>query len=106
MKPLERLHQEQQRLKDEIQKKETRISERFKHLEENFGSMALYSVLPISSGQKEKMSGIFDKLNKAVSSVIPIKISEEKKEKYGNIIKVAEMVASGLAYKYLTRMWK
>ncbi len=103
MKPLDRIRNKKQILSKDIKVREERLSGEIKYLEANFGKMALESVLPFSTGQIEKASGIFNTINDTVLKVLPSSVSDEKKQKYASVMKSAEMLVAGLTYKYITR---
>jgi hypothetical protein len=105
MKPLDRLRAEQSRAKAEMKIRETRISEKLDYLEDNFGKMAIHSVLPFSSEQIQKAGNILNPVNNFIEKLIPSSISDEKREKYKSIIKTVEMAAAGLAYKYIRKFF-
>ena len=103
MKPLEKLHIEQARLKTEIQMREKDLTEKLKFLENNLGKMAINSFLPFNSSQFDKASGIFTSINSAILKWIP---GEANKQKYSSVLKTVEMAAAGLVYKYISRIIK
>lgn len=103
MKPLEQIRNKRDALKKDITLREERIAGEFKYLESNFGKMALDSVLPFSTNQIEKASGIFNTINDTVLKVLPSSVSDEKRQKYASVMKSAEMLVAGITYKYLTR---
>lgn len=104
--PLEQLQIRKAKLRAEIDTHENRIKERFKYLETHYPSMIIYSLLPLPAGQKDKLSSVFSKVSHMVTSVIPGDISEEKKSKYEGFLKVAQMTAAGLVYRYLRSVIK
>lgn len=106
MKPLERIRTRTQDLKKDIKIREERLSGEIKYLGENFGKIALESVLPFSTGHIEKASGIFNAINDTVLKVLPSSVSDEKKQKYASVMKSAEMLVAGITYKYITRFLK
>ena len=103
MKPLEQIRKKKETLQKDIKLREERLAGEMKYLETNFGKMALDAVLPFSTGQIEKASGIFNTINDTVLKVLPNSVSDEKKQKYASVMKSAEMLVAGLTYKYLTR---
>lgn len=106
MRAIESLLAEKARLKAELNESEKKLNTEFHYLSENFGKMAMNSVLPFSSGQMEKVSSAFNAVNGFLLNLLPPSVGDEKRQKYQSILKSVEMAAAGIAYKYLTRFIK
>lgn len=104
MKPLDRLKAEQAKARSEMRIQEERISEKLHLLEENFGRIAINSVLPLNPDQIQKASRFLNPVNNLIEKIIPDSVSEEKKEQYKGMVKTVEMAAAGLVFRYM-RKW-
>ncbi|MBL7924167.1 MAG: hypothetical protein JNL88_08215 [Bacteroidia bacterium] len=106
MNALEKIKVEQARLQVEIKDQERRLNEKFRYLENNVGKIAINSFLPFNTAQMEKASNLFTGMNSFILKALPSSVSDEKREKYQNMLKTVEMAATGLAYKYISRFLK
>lgn len=104
--PLDQLQIEKKRWKKEIVERENRIAGHMHDLEKNFMSMAVYSFIPLQKEQKDKLASVFSQINHAIGSILPIKISDEKKSRYEGVLKMAQMAAAGLALRYFKNIVK
>lgn len=99
----EKLKKQQQDLRHQLKQSEFRVQEIFDNLENNFGRIAINSVLPFSTAQRKSMNNAFDSANNFVSKIIPGIGTGKKLE---GPLKAVQMVVVGLVYRYIRRLLK
>jgi hypothetical protein len=104
MSALHQLRSRKALAQERVRASEVKLRERFVHLEQNFGKMAMNSLLPMPLSQVEKFSGFFDGLNSTILKLMPSSISEEKRQKVSSNLKSAELLLAGFAYRYVKKL--
>lgn len=100
MNPKDRLIQEKALIKDEIARREKRIQELTDQLEDNFGRMVLNSIMPVNSSQRHTINKTLDQTSGLFGNFFG------SAGRYEPIFKILRMAASGLAWKYIRKIFK
>lgn len=97
---LQELRARQLKLKSELKAQEAVLNSKLNMLEDNFGSMALNSVLPIPAEQRSAVSSFFDKSNSFIGGIFGQK---EKSPINESLLKSGQMLVAGLVFKLLKK---
>lgn len=103
MTALDKLKAEKARAKAEMKFHEQRISDKLHHLEKNFGKMALQSMLPLNAEQADLAGKFLNPVNTLIDKFLPDAVSDEKKEQLKGVLKTVQLVAAGLAFRFLKK---
>jgi hypothetical protein len=99
----DKLSQRQTILREEIARRENHLQKLSEQLEQNFGRVVINSVLPVSGGQRHTISKTIDSTNNILSGILG---SSSTSGKYDGLFKSAQMIAAGIAWRYIKKMFK
>ena len=101
---IESLRAERIRLEAVCKEKEAQLTRSLENIQDNFGSIVFRSLLPFNKEQNETVNGILDKVNHYIGKIFP---GEDSKvhESLKPILKLVQMIAAGLVYKYVKKFF-
>jgi hypothetical protein len=99
----DKLKQRQTILRAEIARRENHMQTLSDQLEQNFGRIVINSILPVSGGQRHTISKTIDTTSNILGNLLGSSLAGGK---YDGLFKSAQMIAAGLAWRYIKKLFK